>query len=226
MKLHKSIFSIRHALTTKESRYLLGNIRIHNGRAQATDGKFACDVQLGDTDHKAFPVIAGVEPLDPDALMIPKDTADKVWKSLPKKSTLPVLQEAMIGQNGQEFPVIVTTDLDNSQQFKTGDPAQTFPNLDMVMPPKGKIVGRITLDLHILEKIVKVLKDFSGSKPEETPVSIVVYEDKEERGEPSTLPAMMYADNGTGQRIRIAVMPMKSKGSDYDWNSPESTDKS
>lgn len=196
MKIHKSAFAIRHAITKEPSRYCLNTMRISDGHAQSTDGKIAFDVELADTDHADYPLIDGVEPVD-ETVMVSKDTAQALVKSLPKRSTLPVLLNAMVGKVGGKV-VLITTDLEHPQRFGTEDTNDNWPNFSMIAP-KDEPKAVTSLSVEYIIMLGKVLKEFYGTADRAVKLEL--------RGEDDVI--ILTGENEQDQKVTVYLMPRK-----------------
>ncbi len=215
--LHRAVFAIRHCLTNEESRYTLNHIKITADEAQATNGHIALQVQTNGIENDAFPSeVPGLKAIkavngDIDEIRLSKQTADKLFKALPKNGLLPVLQNAYIGQDGDK-PVIAVTDLDSSQVFRTEEVQGQFPDLDNLKKEEAPKAS-ICLDAYYLNEMCKVLRDFQGIKQGETPILFECW-DKDDA-------IVMSARNETGQRLRAYLMPMAFDGKEFQFRTPE-----
>lgn len=206
--LHRAIFAIRHCMTGEQGHYHLDQMKITKYVAQATNGWIAVEVQTNGQDPTMFPSgSAGMKAIEPvsdqvEEISISKETADGIFKALPKNGHLPVLQNAMVGADGVEC-VLAVTDLDSSRIFKAQAPNSNFPDLDKVRPQEEPLAS-FTLDAYLLNELLKVIRDFKGVKREESPLLFEVYENDPKGNKPLSVAAV----NDTGQRLRALVMPM------------------
>ncbi len=219
--LHRAVFAVRHCLTNEESRYTLNHIKITANEAQATNGHIALRVQTNGLENAAFPSqvpgLTAIKPVDKDVeeIRLSKQTADKLFKALPKNGLLPVLQNAYIGQDDDK-PVIAVTDLDSSQIFRTEEVTGQFPDLDALKkeePPKA----RVCLDAFYLNEMCKVLRDFHSLKQGDCPILFELWE----KGDC----IVMSARNDTGQKLKAYLMPMDFDEDEFQFRTPEQLEK-
>jgi len=195
-------------MTGEEGHYHLDQMKITKRVAQATNGWIAVEVQTNGQDPTMFPSeVAGMKAIEPvsdevEEIRISKETADGIFKALPKNGHLPVLQNAMVGADGEDS-VIAVTDLDSSRIFKAHGANGNFPDLDKVRPQEEPLAS-FTLDAYLLNEILKVMRDFNGIKRQETPLLFEVYENDPKGNKPISF----HAKNDTGQRMRGLIMPM------------------
>lgn len=212
--LHRAVFAIRHCMTGEEGHYHLDQMKITKYVAQATNGWIAVEVQTNGDDPAMFPSgSAGMKAIKPvsdevEEISISKETADGIFKALPRNGHLPVLQNAMVGADGDD-PVIAVTDLDSSRIFKAHGPSGNFPDLDKVRP-KEEPLASFTLDAYLLNELLKVIRDFNGIKRQETPLLFEVYENDPKGNKPISF----HAKNTTGQKMRGLIMPMHGHDAD------------
>jgi hypothetical protein len=215
--LHRAVFAVRHCLTNEESRYTLNHIKITADEAQATNGHIALRVQTNGIENDAFPSeVPGLKAIKPvngdiEEIRLSKQTADKLFKALPKNGLLPVLQNAYIGQDGDK-PVIAVTDLDSSQVFRTEEVTGQFPDLDVLKKEEAP-KARVCLDAFYLNEMCKVLRDFHSIKQGDCPILFELW-DKEDC-------IVMSARNDTGQKLKAYLMPMAFDGDEFQFRTPE-----
>ena len=206
--LHRAVFAIRHCMTGEQGQYHVDQMKITKYVAQATNGWIALEVQTNGEDPTMFPSgSAGMKAIEPvsdevEEISISKETADGIFKALPKNGHLPVLQNAMVGADGCEC-VLAVTDLDSSRIFKAQSPNSNFPDLDKVRPTEEPL-ATFTLDAYLLNELLKVMRDFNGIKRQETPLLFEVYENDPKGNKPISF----HAKNDTGQKMRGLIMPM------------------
>jgi len=198
--LHRAVFAIRHCMTGDEGQYSLDQMKITKHVAQATNGWIAVEVQTN-----------GIEPVSDEVeeIRISKQTAEGIFKALPKNGHLPVLQNAMVGADGVEC-VLAVTDLDSSRIFRAHGPNGNFPDLDAVRP-KEEPLAAFFLDAYLLNELLKVIRDFKGIKKQESCLLFEVYENDLKKG---NKPISVHAANDTGQRLRALIMPMHGQDAD------------
>jgi hypothetical protein len=215
--LHRAVFAVRHCLTNEESRYTLNHIKITENEAQATNGHIALRVQTNGIESDAFPSeVPGLKAIktvngDVEEIRLSKQTADKLFKALPKNGLLPVLQNAYIGQDGDK-PVIAVTDLDSSQVFRTEEVTGQFPDLD-VLKKDEEPKARVCLDAFYLNEMCKVLRDFHSIKQGDCPILFELWE----KGDC----IVMSARNDTGQKLKAYLMPMDFDDDEFQFRTPE-----
>ena len=213
--LHRAVFAIRHCMTGDEGHYHLDQMKITKHVAQATNGWIAVEVQTNGEDPTMFPSeVAGMKAISPvgddvEEIRISKETADGIFKALPKNGHLPVLQNAMVGADGDDS-VIAVTDLDSSRIFRAHGPSGNFPDLDAVRP-KQEPLAAFFLDAYLLNELLKVIRDFKGTRRQESCLLFEVYENDLKKG---NSPISVHAKNETGQKLRALIMPMHGENAD------------
>ena len=213
--LHRAVFAIRHCMTGDEGHYTLDQMKITKRVAQATNGWIAVEVQTNGEDPTMFPSeVAGMKAISPvgddvEEIRISKETADGIFKALPKNGHLPVLQNAMVGADGDDS-VIAVTDLDSSRIFRAHGPSGNFPDLDAVRP-KQEPLAAFFLDAYLLNELLKVIRDFKGTRRQESCLLFEVYENDLKKG---NSPISVHAKNETGQKLRALIMPMHGEDAD------------
>lgn len=213
--LNRAIFAIRHAMTNEESRYAVGHMKIKGNEAHTTNGTIALQVQINGLDNDCFPDqapgLTAIKPLDEDVdeIRLSKQTADKLFKALPKNGFIPALRNAYVGQDGDK-PVVAVTDLESSQVFRTEENVGAFPDLDALKKDYPK--ARVCVDAYYLNELCKVLRDFHGLKQGESPVILELW-DKNDA-------VVMSARNDEGQKLRAYLMPMTFDDKEFLFRTP------
>jgi len=161
-------------------------------------------------DGSEWPTTAGPngasEPIT--EALLPRDSALAVLKTLPKKSTLPILTHAALYKVGTDLEAY-TTDLESTQTVRATPPDAKFPNVDKVIPesetvPEGGMALRtVTLSAQYLKEIAEyALKYAESGKPG---ITFTL-------GGDSKADAVRLEINLDGERVVIgALMPMKGK---------------
>lgn len=155
------------AASTDETRYILQGVYLeeteHGLRSVATDGRMLAMVE--DQKGRAmgpeeFP--ANTVPTDcvnsAKSALIPSSIIDDAAKSLPKKSTLPVLQTIAVVM-GKTETALVTTDLETPIVRKARCIEGAFPNYESVIP-KGKANFTVAFNTALLGKALKIAEKF------------------------------------------------------------------
>lgn len=214
--LNRAIFAIRHAMTNEESRYAVGHMKIKGNEAHTTNGTIALQVQINGLDNDCFPSsspgLTAIKPLDEDIdeIRLSKQTADKLFKALPKNGFIPALRNAYVGQDGDK-PVVAVTDLESSQIFRTEEVNGAFPDLDALKKEYPK--ARVCIDAYYLNELCKVLRDFHGLKQGDSPIILELW------GESDAV--VLSAKNDEGQKLRAYLMPMTFEDKEFRFRTPE-----
>lgn len=214
--LNRAVFAIRHAMTNEESRYAVGHMKIKGNEAHTTNGTIALQVQINGLDSDCFPSespgLTAIKPLDKDVdeIRISKQTADKLFKALPKNGYIPALNNAYVGQDGDK-PVIAVTDLESSQIFRTEEPHGAFPDLEALKKDYPK--AKVCIDAYYLNELCKVLRDFHGLKQGESPIILELW------GQGDAV--VISAKNDEGQKLRAYLMPMTFEDKEFRFRTPQ-----
>ena len=166
MFLNKHNLAIAALASKDQTRYALHGLHITPTETAATDGHCLGRVTLPDFPRGDFPVV-GVEESDkPFApCIIPKDAADRLAKQLPKKASIPILENALVDierSQGDTFRA-VTTDRDTTQPLEVSKVEGEFPTLDNVMPT-GEPVLTVGFNALLLAQVLKVAGSITDSQ--------------------------------------------------------------
>ena len=159
MLLDKISLAASEATESNGGRPVLGCIKVTKDKTTGTDGHILIEIANQSSQDDEFPLTGNLTPLvlgDNDSLLISSKDAAKISKTIPKRSPLPILENAQVCQGNGSLPVI-TTDLDSPtvHQIKPGE--GTFPNTDIVWP-KGTPMIEIGVNLKLLSKLVHCLQ--------------------------------------------------------------------
>ena len=155
----------------EESRYTLNGIRVEPGRVCETDGHQMVVYDFIPESAESFPEVDGAKAVGTfKPFTLGKDAALQVAKALPKKSTIPVLQQAAIvgdpDKNGEvKFMV---TDLERHQGFTAKKLEGQFPDYNRVIPKAEDAKLSIGVNAELLRGVLGYLSkvaDSSGRCP-------------------------------------------------------------
>ena len=150
------------------------------------------EVRLPDSD---YPDIGVKDGYTPDDLITPA-TAEKVLRNMPKKEALPVLERAIMDKE-EETLKFGCTDLDTSVIISQRNIDECFPDLEKEINQEGEEI--IVLDVALMEKAIKALKEF---KPVRGRVSL----HKFRSGENEAAGITFRCKNGPGASMIVLVM--------------------
>lgn len=202
--LNKRNFQVAEFCSKEESRYTLQGIQVTPNETVATDGHKLVWVSSAPFESKSFPVVQGMTACDTfTPFVLAKETASTVAKSIPKKTTIPVLTCAGICDaltpNEPSTRMIAVTDLQSPQVWQTVPLSGTFPNWQAVMPRWEKATSRITLNAEYLAQIAKFAAQFNDRTHA---VTLSFY------GEDNAV--RFDASDGEGQAMTAVCMPMRA----------------
>jgi DNA polymerase III sliding clamp (beta) subunit (PCNA family) len=199
------------------SRISLNGILVSPEATVATNGHYLAWVSTPTGQSvDSFPIVAGAPALTDTfkPFILGTDAARDIAKSLPKKTTIPILANAGIGFEAEK-PVIVTTDLENPKVFRPHALEGQFPNFDVVMP-KDKPTFQITVNSEYLAKIAKAFSDFQPKTSKGLRMSFY------DKGSSIRFDAV---NGDTGQGMTAVLMPIRDDFAPlphtYGWKKPE-----
>jgi DNA polymerase III sliding clamp (beta) subunit (PCNA family) len=158
------------------SRYTCNAVLVTKDKTIATDGHRMAIITHPtiNAENKDFPNIDGFtatpRPTNGWKRLISIDTMKAVAKSLPRKSTIPVLLNAAINATGQ----IATTDLDLPTVRQAVEVSGQFPEYERAIPT-GAPQAVVSLDVNLLEGILRSIKAVKSADRGTVTVRIAVY---------------------------------------------------
>lgn len=176
----------------------LSYIYVEKDKTVVTDGRCLIMVDKPTIDAKEFPELPNNEcdKFTKPYFITPAE-ARKIIDNIPKKSTMPILHNAIEVTN-DEFIKLITTDLDTCMTVTTkAKDDLTFPRYKDVFPAAEPVV-EIDFDVSLLSRVCDVLKKIVGDVPR---VKFSFYA--------STLAAKFTAITDEGQKITGLIMPLK-----------------
>jgi hypothetical protein len=204
--LNKHNLAIASLASKEESRFTLNAILVTPECTIETDGHQLVMVTTPkDVPVDSFPQVPGIPPatLDFKPFLLPAAEAQKIAKSLPKKTTIPALLHAGISTpaDDSEDNLIFVTDPEAAQSFRIRKVKGNFPDHNRVMPKPDDSRFQIALDARLLRTVLGTLDSFVDSR-QNAPVRFYFKSPNEA--------LRIDADNGeTGQHMTAVVMPMR-----------------
>ena len=151
----------------QESQHQLTGLRVEPGRTSVTDGVRLMTVTTPGFPIADYPDLSGTLGVKPTKQFEPftmdAETALKIAKAIPKRSSIPILGVAVVGEasNANGSAQIAVTDLENPQVFSTAKLDGQYPDIDRVIPAKGtKPLVKIGLDARMLAGMLQQVVSF------------------------------------------------------------------
>lgn len=191
-----------------EGRYQISQINVKpDGTVEATNGHYAIRVPASRYPGSDFPDVEGRGGPLSGPVMIPAETAKATEKALPKKSTIPILSCAYVG-NGGGSAKIATTDLETPIVRTAPQSRSKFPDLDSVIPEVTDKSIRIGMNAEYLRDIAAyALK--SGNGRAAVMVELIIPDPDLEQA--SDKPLMFHVRVPGDQKATVVLMPMRLK---------------
>lgn len=147
------------ALASKEeSRYSLCGIQVTKERTCVTDGHCLVTVSAPDLPHADIPMIEGIAPSEnPAPFILPAKEALAIASALPKKTMIPILNNAFVESGEGDIAKVAVTDLESPRIFNVKKIAGAYPNIDQVIPSQESAEIAIAVDANLLINILKAL---------------------------------------------------------------------
>src|SRR5689334_19472708 len=112
--LNRANFAVLHAVSKEESRYTLNAMHLDEDCTAATDGHLLITVSHPKARPDNFLCIDGLPNSGADtALLIHVEDAKKIAKSIPRRTTMPILHHAAICRDDKGVARAGVTDLDS-----------------------------------------------------------------------------------------------------------------
>jgi hypothetical protein len=225
--LNKHNLEIAELASKDESRFTLNAIYVTPEATVETDGHQLVMVTTPDIDAESFPATPGVTPTKKfKPFLLDAETALKIAKAIPRKTTLPVLACVAIGSESDKEPpkaakgedqqpgtaVLAVNNLESPQVFQPKKMKGNFPDYERVIPKPGSEFFQVGFDLNILvpvlERFQKFLKPDRNIKPP-APVSFQFQQPTEGSSGAINHNALRLDAENDGQKMTAVVMPLR-----------------
>lgn len=195
------------AMKDKMSRVPSG-VRVSSKGTETTNGHLAIRVSVPKGEahqEKNFPTVEGVCPEPAPDFILPVDAAKKVRSAIPKRTTIPVLHHAMVGQTSRGTITLATTDLETPQTFAPRCMDITrWPNIDAVWPKDGTETGQIQMSAEAMISLLRQIVAFDGVKVPNTGQCVVTLK----LYGPNNAMRLQAMNRETGQELDAILMPV------------------
>ena len=170
MILNRTNLELAAFASDDETRPALRSVHIGRGYTEATDGHVMMRVAIPDLDANEFPSIEGMDcTSNGKEALIPADAAKTMAKAIPRKSTLPILQNLVWDARDSTDTELkfAVTDLDTVQRFNPRPVEGPYPPVDNVIP-KDNRVFQFSVNASKLAKalafVAKHTEDFQNNR--------------------------------------------------------------
>ena len=173
MLYSKRQLAVRHAASTEATRFNLNGVRFHaDGSTEATNGHILCRITAKAPPLDEYPSPKGssldgaILEGEQEPFTFPIDAVNRLVKAIPKKAHFPILEHAALdvgASNANGSARFITTDLESTQAIEGRKIEGDFPDTGKVIPG-GKPVTTLALNLTLLCKLEKALREFNGGK--------------------------------------------------------------
>lgn len=207
MLYSKNQLAVRHAASKDESRANLCGVRFKkDGTVEATDGHILCRIKAEAPPVEEFPVVVGAE-LDGEVedFTLELGAVERIVKAIPKRTRMPVLAHAAVNvsaTNGNGSAEFITTDLETAQTIKGRKLDDHWPNTDSVIPAEDGEGASFCVNLSLLVRIEKAVREFRGNAQTGAPVRVKL-------GRDAFSPIRITAKNPGVGELTAVVMPMR-----------------
>lgn len=118
--------------STDQSRYVLNGVHFNaeKKRLEATNGAILITIPVVESEE--FPPVKGASEALPTSNIIPTAPFKRALANIPKRSSLPILENALLDSNAKI--TLTTTDLDTEQSVTAKPVEGKFPDVDKVVP--------------------------------------------------------------------------------------------
>jgi len=158
MLVNKKALVLREVLEKRND--ILGNLYVTKEKVVATDSKMVLELKNPDQKlTKDFPQLSNLNSTEKPCLLSPQTLA-KIEKNLPKKTSLPIIENFIIGENEKDINIF-TTDLENSVIISQKRVEGDYPEIEKYYPQSEPIL-KIILNVNLLKKLTKVIEKLSN----------------------------------------------------------------
>jgi len=222
MLLNKFNLKLSSFCSKDEGRPMLGFLYVDKEKCVATDGHRVIRVnnpKLPDDEFPKVPLDPGFVPALAHCYLSPSACRD-AEKAFPKKTTLPILNHALVVQNGT-MAGLVTTDLDNVKKSICRQPEETeaynpFVTVNKILDDTLKNLPTVKVDFDA-GLLIDTLTYLSGLSANRVLSRITLEFRKAGLHAESGGTLVLKAKNGdTGQEAVALVLPLRTDGQKLD----------
>lgn len=166
MLLTKHNLSVVEFAQSDHSRPMLNTVCVEKGRTVATDSYCLAMVEpLASENVADYPAMAGIKPrLKPKTTLLPAELVARMIKSLPTKTSLPILEDkAVITKEPKGQVGLASTNLEVVRHFSAPEPEGEFPEYKKILP-KTKGAKMMYLNPKYLKKMATWLEKINSDK--------------------------------------------------------------
>jgi hypothetical protein len=198
--LNKHSLEVAEFASKVESRFTLKAVQVTMEETVATNGHYLVRVSHPEQKLQQFPNVAGTVPtVETESFLLARDGALSVAKTIPRKTTIPILNHAKVGVDAEGNVQAVTTDLETHRPVTIRKVAGQFPQWKGLWPKNAPKVT-ICLDATYLAQLAKAAAQFG------TGVQIRVWDSQ-------SVARLDAYDATTNQHWSALLMPMRSDSS-------------
>lgn len=215
-----------------ESRFTLAGIQVTPTYTAVTDGHCLMKVTNPDIPADGFP-IGDALTLSGTSAVLSTEHALALAKSLPKKTTIPVLSTVALCSNGaldedgKPFRYVVANDLENVTKKPVMAKAN-FPDIDRVIPSRENMDFAITVNAALLADILQQLERMNKNKANMVPVTMYFQAPRANKSQPGKTISQairMESKTDAGQDVTSVLMPVRGDADDAFWTAKWNTPK-
>lgn len=179
----------------------LTHLHLTDQFTEVTNGHYLIRVDaIKSFNYEDLPKVDDIEPtVGPVECLVTADTAKAIEKAIPKMRTLPMLEHAWIGGNGnKDTTTFITTDLETETPITSINPQDVrYPKTDEIWP-KGDPEFEIAFNPDYMSKLCQ-----QYVKAGITKITLAIHGDKQ---------AMKLTGTNTEkeQEVKALLMPMRS----------------
>lgn len=219
MLLNKQSLGIAKLAPKEESRYTLNSILVTDKETVTTDGHMLTRVShSAKMQAETFPVVPGQTgaPNGKGPIIIPASVALDALKTIPKKATIPILNNVAVYQSeDRETTTLVTTDMDSPRSYAIRKQTGQFPSWEAVWTSK-KPSAEVTLDAKLLLQIAKAAVEFHDDKDQPASLRIQVFDAQ-------TAVRFDIDNTETEQGFSSIIMPLRAEPPKFAYQVPQKT---
>ena len=158
MLVNKKALVLKEVIDKEHS--TLSHLKVTNKEVIASNGKIL--LQLKNPSQELlqdFPQVEGLNSTENETYLN-EETISKIEKNLPKRASLPILENFVIGEDKEKI-LIFLTDLENDIKITQRKPEIVdYPkNIERLYPEESKF--KVTLSISLLKQLVKVIEKLS-----------------------------------------------------------------
>lgn len=221
--LNRKNLEIVKLASNDETRAALNGLLIDGNTTVASNGHIAIEVKAEALPSEDWPANSVKWSAEEKPFIMDRKTVEKVLKNIPKKTSMPILQNVATGliqveEGSAKKYVCQTTDLDRTENLEARTIEGIFPKYQQIIPPfeSEALYQRVGISAGYLKEVCSILEKYKDSKM----ITLYVRKDQDavkasegvkakEAVQGANFPIVLTAEDENKTKATAVIMPMR-----------------